>query len=392
MIKTGSINKVVSYSSFKSSTGNNEYFLVVKSEPGIPLNKALDKLFKAYKLALKKLNLSINTQVFCRFYLSDITNQKEELVSAKIYDLCKNGAYSIIQQCPLNGGGITLLAYHISNDHGFKKELIKFDDENWRNGVRVMGKNYDLYYTANFSGFGSLDSFEQTNEIFSAYNSFLNDNDMVLLKNAIRTWIYVRDIDNHYQGMVESRKDYFLEQGLTIKTRFIASTGIEAKLKELNSLVSMDTFSMTNIKTEQIVRMEALENLNPTSDYGVTFERGTKVLMGDRAHLFISGTASIDKQGQVLYPGDVKKQTEQTLENISALLKPHGATLKDMVYFIVYLRNITEFTKVIDVLKEKGFGSIPTVMVEGAVCRPTWLVEIEGIGIIPADNSWPKFV
>lgn len=392
MIKTKKISNFSSCSLFISPFGNNEYFLTNHTKTETSFTKALDSLYKSYLQSLKKLGLSENTQIFSRFYLSDIANQKKQLLTSDVYKICQSGAVSIIQQCPLNGNSVSLLSYHILNKKNkFKKTFFKFDDEGWRNGIKIKGDNYDLFYTANFSGFGFLNSFEQTNEIFSSYNSFLNDNDMTLLKNAVRTWIYVRDIDNHYQGMVDSRKDYFLEQGLIKQTRYLASTGIEAKLKEVNSLVSMDALTISHLKPEQIVRMEALENLNPTSDYGVTFERGSKVMFGDRSHLFISGTASIDKHGQVMFPEDVEKQTERTLENISALLKPHGATLRDMVYFIVYLRNITEFSKVIEVLNKKGFGNVPTIIVEGSVCRPTWLVEIEGIGIISATNKWPNF-
>ena len=37
------------------------------------------------------------------------------------------------------------------------------------------------------------------------------------------------------------------------------------------------------------------EDVNRTYEYGVTFERGTAVTYGDRRHVFIAGTASIDR-------------------------------------------------------------------------------------------------
>ena len=74
--------------------------------------------------------------------------------------------------------------------------------------------------------------------------------------------------------------------------------------------------------------------------YGVTFERGLRVRFGDRSHLYISGTASIDKNGDVIHVSDVKNQRRQTLDNVKALLSPHGARLKDMAYIIVYLRSL----------------------------------------------------
>lgn len=135
---------------------------------------------------------------------------------------------------------------------------------------------------------------------------------MTLIDNTIKTWIYIRDIDNHYKGMIESRKAFFMEQGLTPETRYIASTGIGGISKEMDSIISLDDLSISKLKPEQIVPIDALENLAPTIKYGVTFERGILVRFGDRSHLYISGTASIDKNGKVLHISDVKRQTQRT--------------------------------------------------------------------------------
>lgn len=392
MLKTWELGEFVRCSSFSTKNGAEESFLSINMEPDIPFPESLERLYQTYMTTLKECGLSADTQVFSRYFLSDIANQKTQLGQSEILNFSRNGAYSVIQQCPLKGGSISLFVYHIKGGKDFLgKKLMKFDDEHWRNGVKIKGEHYELFWTANFSGYGSLDSFEQTNEIFSAYNALINDNGMTLLRNTLRTWIYVRDVDNNYQGMADSRRSYFYEQGLTKDSRYIASTGIEAKLKEVYSLVSMDALSMSNLKKEQIIRMEALDNLCPTDNYGITFERGTKIEFGDRSHLFISGTASIDKKGQVLYPADVRKQTRRTLENIEALLQSHGASLNDMVYLIVYIRNITEVNKVTEILKEYISQRIPIIIVQGSVCRPKWLVEIEGIAIIPGSSAFPPF-
>lgn len=376
------------HSSFTSPNGKNEYFISINSEKCSDFSKCLENVYESYVSILKKLGLTEDTQIFCRFYLSDIANQKKKLLNSKIFKLSKNSAHSIIQQCPLDGGNISILSYHITGGTG--KEKIKFGKE-WKHGLKVKGKNYNLYYTGNFFSETGLDSFEQTKDIFSHYDSFLKKNKMNLLNNAVRTWIYVRDIDNNYGGMVKARKNYFEKRGLTKDTRYIASTGIEAKLKENHILVSMDAISISGLDPAQIVRMEAREFLNPTHEYGVTFERGTKIEFGDRAHLYISGTASIDKNGKILHIGDIKKQTKRVLENITALLKPHGANLENMAYFIVYVRNITQAQDVKDILIKEKLGNAPVIFAEGAVCRPGWLVEIEGKAIIKNKLEWPNF-
>ncbi len=380
---------MIKYSSFTSSNGKDEYFISISSERSSDFSKCIESFYESYVSILKKLDLTDDTQLFCRFYLSDIANQKKELLSSKLFKTSPNSAYSIIQQCPLDGGSVSMLSYHIKGKN--EKKTLKFKNSDWKNGVIIQGENYGLYYTGNFLSDGPFDSFKQTNDIFSDYNLFLKEYKMSLLKNTIRTWIYLRDIDNNYAGMVEARKKYFEKSGLTKDTRYIASTGIEAKLKETSTLVSMDAISICGLKPEQIIRMEAREHLNPTLEYGVTFERGTKIEFGDRSHLYISGTASIDKHGNILHTGDIRKQTKRTLENIRALLRPHGANLEDMAYFIVYVRNITQAKEVEDILRKEKLDNVPVIFAEGAVCRPGWLVEIEGVAIIHTNTNWPVF-
>jgi len=386
-------NILSAYSSFSTPQGAEEFYMTCDTNDEVPFFRSLEELHTVYSEMLRECGLSEDTQVFCRFYLSDIANQKEELLRSRAGRMARSGAVSIIQQSPLSHGPVSLLAYHVKNAAAsYEKKVLACDTEGWRNGAVLTGKHYALVLTANFSGNGDFDAYNQTGEIFRTFNGVLKDNGLTLLGNTVRKWIYVRDIDNHYNGMVKARREYFAEHGLTSDTRFIASTGIEGKLKETDTLVSLDAISIKNLRREQIIRMEALDHLCPTIDYGVTFERGSRIQFGDRSHLYISGTASIDSAGKILYPGDVIRQTSRTIENIRALLAPHGADLADMAYLIVYLRDFKEQPKVMQVLEREIPPEIPLLFVEGAVCRPSWLVEIEGTGIIPDANEYPPFL
>ena len=387
-----SLGKYVKGSSFGISEGVKEFYLTIDSKEDISFIHELNNIYNTYIMAMEECGLSEDTLVFSRFYISDIANQKDILRQSDIFKALSNGALSVIQQCPVYGGDISLLMYHIKRDGDkLKKEIFNYDNENRRNAAIIHGNNHDLLWAANFYGIGPFDSGKQTTEIFESFNRILNDNGMTLLNNAVRTWVYVRDVDNHYRGMVESRKAFFEQHGLTPETRYIASTGIEGFSKEVNSLVAFDAYAVKNLKPGQIVRMEALENLSPTIKYGVTFERGTRIRYGDRSHLHISGTASIDKNGKIMYISDVKKQTIRTIDNIKALLAPHGAGLDDMAYIIAYVRNQKDRRKVKEILKKEIPTNIPLLLLEGAVCRPAWLVELEGVAIIPDSNDFPPF-
>ena len=65
----------------------------------------------------------------------------------------------------------------------------------------------------------------------------------------------------------------------------------------------MDTYAVKGLQPGQIQFLYAPTHLNPTYEYGVTFERGTAVTYGDRKQIFISGTASIDNKGEIYIRG-----------------------------------------------------------------------------------------
>lgn len=64
--------------------------------------------------------------------------------------------------------------------------------------------------------------------------------------------------------------------------------------------------------------------------------------------------------------------------NIEALLKDGESDLSNVGLFIVYLRDISDY-KIIKEIMNSRFPDVPTVIVEGRVCRPGWLVEMECI-------------
>lgn len=101
----------------------------------------------------------------------------------------------------------------------------------------------------------------------------------------------------------------------------------------------MDSYAVKGISSEQIQYLYAPDHLNPTYEYGVSFERGTCVKYGDRRQVFISGTASINNKGEVVYPGDIRKQTHRMWENIEALLNEAECSFDDVAQAIVYLRD-----------------------------------------------------
>ena len=143
----------------------------------------------------------------------------------------------------------------------------------------------------------------------------------------------------------------------------------------------MDSINYPGIADGQQQYLAATNMLSPTALYGVSFERATRLIFGDRSHYFVSGTASIDHQGQVLFLNDVAKQTVRMLDNIEALLKEGDASLDDIKICTLYLRDLADAQIVQKIIFERLGRTLPLVTLKAPVCRPTWLVEMECIAV-----------
>ena len=240
----------------------------------------------------------------------------------------------------------------------------------WNIGMRIPGNNPTA----------------ETKTLLETYERRLAADGGKFSNDCIRTWFYVDDIDNNYSDFVNARKANFEAVGLTEKTHYISSTGICGKPSGVSSTIQMDAYSIIGLDEGQIKFLKAPSHLNPTYEYGVTFERGAKVCYGDRSHIYISGTASIDNRGNVLNVGNIVLQTERMWENVEVLLQEAGATFDDIAQIIVYIRNERDYDTVARMFESK-FPKTPYIITLAAVCRPDWLIEMECIAISSERNS-----
>ena len=362
--------------SFECGTEVKEYHAMIHvSESRLPYAKQLEAVMNAYHTLLQQ--WPDTHAVFKRYFLSDAANQADEVIVADVTDCAK----SIIQQAPLDGTKIALWVYLMSN-------------------VQTSLTNSGLYqvshgafrhlYNASAHNLAANSEY-QMRLLFNEYIMQLAEEGCTLSENCIRTWLFVNDIDLNYGGVVRARNQVFFTQGLTIHTHFIASTGIGGRQQDPNVLSQMDNYAIAGIHPEQIHYLYAPTHLNRTSDYGVSFERGTYIDYADRRHVFISGTASINNKGEIMFPKDVEKQTHRMWDNVEALLKEAECTYDDVAEMIVYLRDIADY-EVVRALFEERFSGMPYVIVQAAVCRPGWLVEMECMAIKANNNpALPTF-
>lgn len=312
--------------------------------------------------------------VFKRYFLSDATNQTPLIQED---DQC---TISYIQQPPLDGSKVAVWLY-----------LQRGTEVCQVNHSTVVSHNgYRHIWTMGLMNSTVDTSYMQTWKTLFSYIDILKLFDATLEANCIRTWFFVRDVDTQYGGLVKSRRECFAEQGLTQDTHYIASTGIGGNPSDPKALVQLGAYAMTGFEPEQQRYLYALTHLNKTYEYGVTFERGTLMQYGDRNHIYISGTASINNKGEVVHIGDIEKQTLRMWENVEKLLEEGGMTYDDVMQIIVYLRDGADYQIVQRMFSEK-FPHIPYVITLAPVCRPTWLIEMECVAVKAAKNNYRDF-
>ena len=335
-----------------------------------PYQQQLDAVLDAYQHLIEN-ELKGATAVFKRYFLSDAANQADDVIANDMSDCAK----SIIEQAPLDGSKIAMWVYLMTDVSTRQTDTGLYEAAHGSYRHLWNGSAFNL----------AANSEHQMRLLFNEYVMQLAHEECTLADNCIRTWLFVNDIDLNYGGVVRARNQVFFTQGLTPQTHFIASTGIGGRQQDPNVLAQMDNYAVKGICGEQVHHLYAPTHLNRTSDYGVSFERGTYIDYGDRRHVFISGTASIDNKGRIVHPKDVVKQTHRMWENVEALLKEADCSYDDVCEMVVYLRDPSDYAVVSKLYKER-FSDKPYVIVLAPVCRPGWLVEMECMAVKAQEN------
>lgn len=334
----------------------DKYITIVPKSKGL-FAERLNELSKEVENFLKSEAAEGRQLQYAKIFLSDIINQEPELRASKLYTAwLADTASTMIEQAPADASKITLLLKTTDRQASFFFDSLRLSAD------EAAG----------------LDSYQQTTLIFEKYIRMIEGRGLDFATHLVRTWIYVSDIDVNYAGVVRARNDVFAQHGLMPDTHFIASTGIGGSTSVVGANVTIDFLSFPKATPDDIFFLKAPDHLNPTHEYGVAFERGTRVQNGDTQQFYISGTASIDSSGKVMHVGNVAKQTDRLLENIAALLANGGAKMDDIKYFIAYLRDAADYDVVNNIMNQR-FPNTPRVLVHAKVCRPAWLVEMECI-------------
>lgn len=100
--------------------------------------------------------------------------------------------------------------------------------------------------------------------------------------------------------------------------------------------------------------------------------------------LFISGMTARDKEGNLVGKGDMKRQTQQILENIKIILDRVGATFDNIVKVTIFITDMSHFKEIHEVRAKyfkKDFPASTLVQVSRLVDEDM-LIEIEAFAVL----------
>lgn len=303
-----------------------------------------------------------------------------------------------VVQPPCDGSALAVEAWAVSTAtvsvgyHGPHLVTVEHDGLRW------------VYASAGAIHLAGRSAYEQSVEAFDALSKRLAAVGLPF-QNVLRLWLYQGGITEEEAGMERYRElnrgrtDFFAGIDFAANSLianapgtgiYPASTGIGTEehglvITSLSVQTERDDVSVLSLENPQ--QISAFDYPKEYSAKSPKFSRATAIRMGDHMTTWVSGTASI-VNSETVYPGDVAKQTEQTLDNIENLISAAnfarlgwadaGAMLSDLAKVRVYVKRAEDYEKCREVC-ERRLGRIPAVYAEASVCRPDLLVEIEGV-------------
>ena len=226
---------------------------------------------------------------------------------------------------------------------------------------------------------------EQARRTFEAVSAVLGERGYSYDQVA-RTWIYLSHILDCYGAFNLVRNAHHAAAGLSAPGRafFPASTGIQARHDReecLMDVLAIDARAGGGLRVRPIMRSE---RQGQAFSYGSAFARAVVIERDGRKVVHVSGTASIDAEGQSTHPGDAAAQCRETLLSIAALLEPEGATLADIAQATLFTKTDAVARTCQGVVQGLGLQALPFVQIIADVCRPELLVEIEAVALLPS--------
>jgi enamine deaminase RidA (YjgF/YER057c/UK114 family) len=193
--------------------------------------------------------------------------------------------------------------------------------------------------------------------------------------DIVRTWIYLDRLLDWYTDFNAVRTQYFNKAGV-FGQLLPASTGIGAA-NQCNAAIMMDVLAVQPKSNQLVIREVPSPLQNSALDYKSSFSRAVEMIYPTHKNLMISGTASINSNGETVYMDDPEKQIRQTMKVVHAILKSCDMGWEDLFRGIAYFKNMAYKPIYEKVASEIGIPRFPLAVSHADVCRHDLLFELE---------------
>jgi 2-iminobutanoate/2-iminopropanoate deaminase len=141
-----------------------------------------------------------------------------------------------------------------------------------------------------------------------------------------------------------------------------------------------------NWEDEMPIKIDRLqpEGVNVRMQQGKAAYSHVVTVTGPGKTIYVAGQLARNLDGNIVGPGDMRAQMEQTFKNLEACLKAAGASWADVVKTNTFVTNYEEFAKCSDVrMRYIGVASPTSTTVQiSRLAQPEAMVEIELIAVV----------
>ena len=205
--------------------------------------------------------------------------------------------------------------------------------------------------------------------------------------DVVRTWIYLPKLLDWYDEFNAARRAVFRREGLLDGDNppawLPASTGIQGSCPHgcrcTMGLLALSRDNGAPLAVEMVDSPGQCEAFA----YGSAFSRAVEVRDSAISRMFVSGTASIARDGATVHTGDIEKQVAHTLGVIRDLLGARGHDFTHTAEAVAFLKSADYAPVFRRLAAQEGLNAAFVIETLADVCRDDLLVEIELLSIRP---------
>ena len=194
-------------------------------------------------------------------------------------------------------------------------------------------------------------------------------------QQVFRTWFYNDNILQWYDDFNLVRNDVYQKWGI-FERLVPASTGVGGR----NTTGAAIVGGLLAVQpTSDHCRVQAVVSplQKPALDYGSSFSRAVELVLPDHRRIFVSGTASIDPEGDTVHIGDPKAQVQLTMEVVFAILQSRNMDWADVTRALAYFKHAQDAPLFAQYRNDNQIPDFPVVITENDICRDDLLFELE---------------